>query len=240
MSVVFGDVLRLRRCDVGAEGDPINAIRRSKEHRAHRGAGQVVTDPSGIDGREHALDAADPSVGGVRAGLRGCTRPATCSAARNLLYAQTHATVPPYACVPTGRWNCTLSSRLPRRHNCYSMWKTCDASRCAAALRDDGFAEDAIPMRAEAILPAVPEDRLTTSRNLERLPRRHGQARDREDPQPVKLWVACQGLEEDGDGGEVHRDQLNGWPVLLRQLAHHRGDRGRSSLRASYARVSCC
>ena len=160
------------------KADPINAAFAAEGIRAlTEGLPKVVTDPSGIDGREHALYAAYLSAVAFASAGSGLHHKIchVLGGAYNLPHAQTHATVLPYVLAFNGPAAPDAEHRIAAAFGSNraidgleDLRRELDAPR---ALRDYGFAEDAIPEAAEAILPAVPESnpRPVTVADLERL-----------------------------------------------------------------------
>jgi alcohol dehydrogenase class IV len=158
--------------------DPINAALAAEGIRAlAEGLPKVVADPSGIDGREHALYAAYLSAVAFASAGSGLHHKIchVLGGAYNLPHAQTHATVLPYVLAFNGPAAPDAERRIAAAFGSNraidgleDLRRQLDAPR---ALRDYGFTEDAIPDAAEAILPAVPESnpRPVTVGDLERL-----------------------------------------------------------------------
>ena len=160
------------------KADPINAAFAAEGIRAlAEGLPKVVTDPSGIDGREHALYAAYLSAVAFASAGSGLHHKIchVLGGAYNLPHAQTHATVLPYVLAFNGPAAPDAEHRIAVAFGSNQaidgledLRRELDAPR---ALRDYGFTEDAIPEAAEAILPAVPASnpRSVTVADLERL-----------------------------------------------------------------------
>jgi len=160
------------------KADPINAAFAAEGIRAlAEGLPKVVTDPSGIDGREHALYAAYLSAVAFASAGSGLHHKIchVLGGAYNLPHAQTHATVLPYVLAFNGPAAPDAEHRIAAAFGSNQaidgledLRRELDAPR---ALRDYGFTEDAIPEAAEAILPAVPASnpRSVTVADLERL-----------------------------------------------------------------------
>jgi maleylacetate reductase len=143
--------------------DPINAAFAAEGIRSlAAGLPRVVTDPFDLDGREHALYAAYLSATAFASAGSGLHHKIchVLGGAYNLPHAQTHAVVLPYvlafnapAAPEAGRRIAAAFGTASALDGLQALRAELDAPR---ALRDYGFAEDAIPAAAEAILPAVP------------------------------------------------------------------------------------
>jgi maleylacetate reductase len=158
--------------------DPINAAFAAEGIRSlATGLPRVVTDPFDLDGREHALYAAYLSATAFASAGSGLHHKIchVLGGAYNLPHAQTHAVVLPYVLA----FNAPGAAEAERRiaaafgagsaiDGLQSLRTELDAPR---ALGDYGFARDAIPAAAEAILPAVPPSnpRPVTAEDLRRL-----------------------------------------------------------------------
>jgi alcohol dehydrogenase class IV len=160
------------------KADPINAAFALEGIRAlAEGLPKVVTDPSGIDGREHALYAAYLSAVAFASAGSGLHHKIchVLGGAYNLPHAQTHATVLPYVLAFNGPAAPDAERRIATAFGSNRAIDGLEDLRrelgAPRALRDYGFAEDAIPEAAEAILPAVPpgNPRPVTAADLERL-----------------------------------------------------------------------
>ena len=158
--------------------DQRRARRRGHPRRWPTGLPKVVADPSGIDGREHALYAAYLSAAAFASAGSGLHHKIchVLGGNYNLPHAQTHATVLPYVLAFNGPAapDAERQDRRRVRHATgrSTAWKTCAASstrrtRCATTASP----RTAIPEAAEAILPAVPpgNPRPVTVADLERL-----------------------------------------------------------------------
>jgi alcohol dehydrogenase class IV len=160
------------------KADPINAALAAEGIRAlAEGLPKVVTDPSGIDGREYALYAAYLSAVAF-ASAGSALHHEIChvlGGAYNLPHAQTHAIVLPYVLAFNGPAAPEAAHRIAAAFGTNRAIDGLEDLRreigAPHALRDYGFAEDAIPEAAEAILPAVPPSnpRPVTVADLERL-----------------------------------------------------------------------
>ena len=160
------------------KADPINAALAAEGIRAlAEGLPKVVADPSGIDGREHALYAAYLSAVAF-ASAGSALHHKIChvlGGAYNLPHAQTHAIVLPYVLAFNGPAAPDAEHRIAAAFGTNRAIDGLEDLRrelgAPHALRDYGFAEDAIPAAAEAILPAVPpgNPRPVTVADLERL-----------------------------------------------------------------------
>src|SRR5580700_4423129 len=160
------------------KADPINAALAAEGIRAlAEGLPKVVTDPSGIDGREHALYAAYLSAVAFASAGSGLHHKIchVLGGAYNLPHAQTHAIVLPYVLAFNGPAAPDAEHRIATAFGTNRAIDGLEDLRrelgAPHALRDYGFAEDAIPEAAEAILPAVPpgNPRPVTVADLERL-----------------------------------------------------------------------
>jgi maleylacetate reductase len=160
------------------KADPINAALAAEGIRAlAEGLPKVVADPSGIDGREHALYAAYLSAVAFASAGSGLHHKIchVLGGAYNLPHAQTHAIVLPYVLAFNGPAAPDAEHRIATAFGTNRAIDGLEDLRrelgAPHALRDYGFAEDAIPAAAEAILPVVPpgNPRPVTVADLERL-----------------------------------------------------------------------
>jgi maleylacetate reductase len=160
------------------KADPINAALAAEGIRAlAEGLPKVVADPSGIDGREHALYAAYLSAVAFASAGSGLHHKIchVLGGAYNLPHAQTHAIVLPYVLAFNGPAAPDAEHRIATAFGTNRAIDGLEDLRrelgAPHALRDYGFAEDAIPEAAEAILPVVPpgNPRPVTVADLERL-----------------------------------------------------------------------
>jgi maleylacetate reductase len=163
--------------------DPINAAFAAEGIRSlAAGLPRVVADPLDLEGREQALYAAYLSATAFASAGSGLHHKIchVLGGAYNLPHAQTHAIVLPYVLA----FNAPAAPEAERRiaqsfdagpfgagtaiGGLQALRQELDAPR---ALRDFGFAEDAIPDAADAILPAVPPSnpRPVTAEDLRRL-----------------------------------------------------------------------
>ena len=158
--------------------DPINSAFAAEGIRSlQAGLPKVVAEPTGLEGREHALYAAYLSAVAFASAGSGLHHKIChlLGGAYNLPHAQTHATVLPYVLA----FNAPAAPEAERRiagafgttraiDGLQDLRRGLDAPR---ALRDYGFTEDAIPAAADAILPAVPPSnpRPVTADDLRRL-----------------------------------------------------------------------
>jgi maleylacetate reductase len=162
----------------GPKADPINAAFAAEGIRALRaGLPQVAADPSGLDGREHALYAAYLSAVAFASAGSGLHHKIchVLGGTYNLPHAQTHAVVLPYVLALNGPAAPEAEHRIAAA---FGTSRAIDGLQdlrrelgAPHALRDYGFAEDAIPEAADAILPAVPpgNPRPVTAGDLRRL-----------------------------------------------------------------------
>jgi maleylacetate reductase len=160
------------------KADPINAAFAAEGIRAlTEGLPKVVTDPSGIDGREHALYAAYLSAVAFASAGSGLHHKIchVLGGKYNLPHAQTHATVLPYVLAYNGPEAGEAEARMAGAFGFGSALDGLQDLRAKLdaphALRDYGLAEASIPEAAAAILPSVPPSnpRPVSEADLERL-----------------------------------------------------------------------
>jgi len=158
--------------------DPINAAFAAEGIRSlAAGLPRVVTDPFDLEGREHALYAAYLSATAFASAGSGLHHKVchVLGGAYNLPHAQTHAVVLPYVLAFNAPAAAEAARRIAAAFGTATAINGLQALRdeldAPSALRDYGFAEDAIPEAAEAILPAVPPSnpRPVTAEDLRRL-----------------------------------------------------------------------
>ena len=158
--------------------DPINAAFAAEGIRSlAAGLPRVVTDPFDLEGREHALYAAYLSATAFASAGSGLHHKVchVLGGAYNLPHAQTHAVVLPYVLAFNAPAAAEAAQRIAAAFGTATAINGLQALRdeldAPSALRDYGFAEDAIPEAAEAILPAVPPSnpRPVTAEDLRRL-----------------------------------------------------------------------
>jgi len=158
--------------------DPINAAFAAEGIRSlAAGLPRVVTDPFDLEGREHALYAAYLSATAFASAGSGLHHKVchVLGGAYNLPHAQTHAVVLPYVLAFNAPAAAEAARRIAAAFGTATAINGLQALRdeldAPSALRDYGFAEDAIPEAAEAILPAVPPSnpRPVTAEELRRL-----------------------------------------------------------------------
>jgi len=147
----------------GPSADPINTVLASEGIRSlAAGLPKVVSDPEGLDGREHVLYAAYLSAAAFASAGSGLHHKIchVLGGKYNLPHAQTHATVLPYVLAFNGPAAPGAERRIAGAFGAeraidglQALKRELDAPR---ALRDYGFAEDSIAAAAEAILPSVP------------------------------------------------------------------------------------
>ena len=104
---------------MGAQGRPDQRrIRRRRHPRSAEGLPKVVTDPSGIDGREHALYASYLSAVAFASAGSGLHHKIchVLGGAYNLPHAQTHATVLPYVLAFNGPAAPDAEHRIAAEH----------------------------------------------------------------------------------------------------------------------------
>jgi alcohol dehydrogenase class IV len=158
--------------------DPVNAAFAAEGIRSlAAGLPKVVTDPFGLEGREHTLYAAYLSAVAFASAGSGLHHKIchVLGGAYNLPHAQTHAVVLPYVLA----FNAPAAPQAEQRiaaafgtahgiDGLQALRTELDAPR---ALRDYGFAGDAIAEAADAIMPAVPpgNPRPVTAEDLRRL-----------------------------------------------------------------------
>ncbi len=158
--------------------DPVNAAFAAEGIRSlAAGLPRVVTDPFGLDGREHALYAAYLSAAAFASAGSGLHHKIchVLGGAYNLPHAQTHAVVLPYVLA----FNAPAAPEAERRiAAAFGAGRATDGLHALRAelgapraLADYGFTEDAIGAAADAILPAVPpgNPREVTAGDLRRL-----------------------------------------------------------------------
>jgi alcohol dehydrogenase class IV len=160
------------------KADPINAAFAAEGIRSlAAGLPRVVTDPFDLNGREMALYASYLSAVAF-ASAGSALHHKIChvlGGAYNLPHAQTHAIVLPYVLAFNGPAAPEAEHRIAAAFGTNRAIDGLEDLRrelgAPHALRDYGFAEDAIPEAAEAILPAVPpgNPRPVTVADLERL-----------------------------------------------------------------------
>jgi maleylacetate reductase len=160
------------------KADPVNAAFAAEGIRSLRaGLPKVAADPSGLDGREHALYAAYLSAVAFASAGSGLHHKIchVLGGAYNLPHAQTHAVMLPYVLAFNGPAAPEAERRIAAAFGAnraidglQDLRRELDAPR---ALRDYGFSQDAIPEAADAILPAVPpgNPRPVTAEDLRRL-----------------------------------------------------------------------
>lgn len=158
--------------------DPIDQALAAEGIRAIRlGLPAVVSDPTGLDGREQTLYGAYLAAVAFSSAGSGLHHKIchVLGGKYNLPHAQTHAVVLPYVLAFNAPAAPDAERRLAAAFDAdraitglQELKDTLDAPR---ALRDFGFNESDIPEAAAAILPAVPADNPTpvTIGNLERL-----------------------------------------------------------------------
>jgi maleylacetate reductase len=141
------------------------------------GLPQIVADPAGLPGREHALYAAYLSAAAFASAGSGLHHKIchVLGGAYNLPHAQTHAVVLPYVLA----YNAPHAPAAERRiaaafgtqHALDGLQRLRADLNAPQALRDYGFDEAAIPAAAAAILPVVPPDnpRPVSAADLRRL-----------------------------------------------------------------------
>jgi alcohol dehydrogenase class IV len=160
------------------KADPINAAFAAEGIRSlAAGLPKVVTDPSGLDGREHALYAAYLSATAFASAGSGLHHKIchVLGGAYNLPHAQTHAVVLPYVLAFNAPAAPDAEARIAAAFGTTMAIDGLQALRAELdaprALRDYGFTEAAIPEAADAILPAVPPSnpRPVTAEDLRRL-----------------------------------------------------------------------
>ena len=158
--------------------DPVNAAFAAEGIRSLAvGLPRVVADPMDLDGREHALYAAYLSATAFASAGSGLHHKIchVLGGAYNLPHAQTHAIVLPYVLAFNGPAAPDAEHRIAAAFGTNRAIDGLEDLRrelgAPHALRDYGFAENAIPEAAEAILPAVPpgNPRPVTVADLERL-----------------------------------------------------------------------
>jgi maleylacetate reductase len=147
----------------GPSADPINAALAAEGIRSMAtGLPQVVTDPEGLEGRERTLYAAYLSAAAFASAGSGLHHKIchVLGGKYNLPHAQTHATVLPYVLAFNGPAAPDAEQRIATAFGSASAIDGLLALKrqlnAPHALRDYGFAEDAIGEAAEAILPSVP------------------------------------------------------------------------------------
>jgi maleylacetate reductase len=147
----------------GPSADPINAALAAEGIRSlATGLPQVVTDPEGLEGRERTLYAAYLSAAAFASAGSGLHHKIchVLGGKYNLPHAQTHATVLPYVLAFNGPAAPDAEQRIATAFGSASAIDGLLALKrqlnAPHALRDYGFAEDAIGEAAEAILPSVP------------------------------------------------------------------------------------
>jgi maleylacetate reductase len=147
----------------GPTADPINAALAAEGIRSlAEGLPEVAAAPEGLDGREHALYAAYLSAAAFASAGSGLHHKIchVLGGRYSLPHAQTHATVLPYVLA----FNSPAAPDAERRIAAAFGSQTASDGLAALkrqlnaphALRDYGFAEDAIADAADAILPSVP------------------------------------------------------------------------------------
>ena len=158
--------------------DPINAALAGEGIRSlATGLPRVVSDPFDLNGREMALYASYLSAVAFASAGSGLHHKIchVLGGAYNLPHAQTHAIVLPYVLAFNGPAAPDAERRIAAAFGTNRAIDGLEDLRreigAPHALRDYGFAEDAIPVAAEAILPVVPADnpRPVTVADLERL-----------------------------------------------------------------------
>jgi maleylacetate reductase len=147
----------------GPSADPINAALAAEGIRSlATGLPQVVTDPEGLEGRERTLYAAYLSAAAFASAGSGLHHKIchVLGGKYNLPHAQTHATVLPYVLAFNGPAAPDAEQRIATAFGSATAIDGLLALKrqlnAPHALRDYGFAEDAIGEAAEAILPSVP------------------------------------------------------------------------------------
>jgi maleylacetate reductase len=147
----------------GPSADPINAALAAEGIRSlAAGLPQVVTDPEGLEGRERTLYAAYLSAAAFASAGSGLHHKIchVLGGKYNLPHAQTHATVLPYVLAFNGPAAPDAEQRIATAFGSATAIDGLLALKrqlnAPHALRDYGFAEDAIGEAAEAILPSVP------------------------------------------------------------------------------------
>ncbi len=160
------------------KADPINAALAGEGIRSlAAGLPRVVSDPFDLNGREMALYASYLSAVAFASAGSGLHHKIchVLGGAYNLPHAQTHAIVLPYVLAFNGPAAPDAEHRIAAAFGTNRAIDGLEDLRrelgAPHALRDYGFAEDAIPEAAEAILPAVPpgNPRPVTVADLERL-----------------------------------------------------------------------
>jgi len=160
------------------KADPINAALAGEGIRSlATGLPKVVSDPFDLNGREMALYASYLSAVAFASAGSGLHHKIchVLGGAYNLPHAQTHAIVLPYVLAFNGPAAPDAERRIAAAFGTNRAIDGLEDLRrelgAPHALRDYGFAEDAIPEAAEAILPAVPESnpRPVTAEDLRRL-----------------------------------------------------------------------
>jgi maleylacetate reductase len=147
----------------GPNADPINAALAAEGIRSlAAGLPMVVADPENLDGREHTLYAAYLSAAAFASAGSGLHHKIchVLGGKYNLPHAQTHATVLPYVLAFNGPAAPDAERRIADAFGADRAIDGLQALKQALdaphALRDYGFAEDAIGEAADAILPSVP------------------------------------------------------------------------------------
>jgi maleylacetate reductase len=147
----------------GPSADPINAALAAEGVRSlAAGLPQVVADPEGLEGRERTLYAAYLSAAAFASAGSGLHHKIchVLGGKYNLPHAQTHATVLPYVLAFNGPAAPDAEQRIATAFGSATAIDGLLALKrqlnAPHALRDYGFAEDAIGEAAEAILPSVP------------------------------------------------------------------------------------
>jgi maleylacetate reductase len=147
----------------GPNADPINGALAAEGIRSlAAGLPQVVADPGGLEGREHALYAAYLSAAAFASAGSGLHHKIchVLGGKYNLPHAQTHATVLPYVLAFNGPAAPDAVRRIATAFGSATAIDGLQALKrqlsAPSALRDYGFAEDSIAEAADAILPSVP------------------------------------------------------------------------------------
>jgi maleylacetate reductase len=158
--------------------DPINQALGAEGIRAlTAGLPQVLTDPTGVEGREQALYGAYLSAVAFASAGSGLHHKIchVLGGAYNLPHAQTHATVVPYVLGFNAPFAPHAEKRMAAAFGAASAVDGLDRLRTALeaprALQDYGFREVDIPEAVQLILPALPPSnpRPVTAENLEAL-----------------------------------------------------------------------
>ncbi|MET9265321.1 maleylacetate reductase [Amycolatopsis sp. NPDC004079] len=150
------------------QSDPINAALAAEGVRAlNAGLPEVAKDPSGVDGREHALYGAYLAAAAFASAGSGLHHKIchVLGGMYDLPHAQTHAVVLPYVLAFNAPNAPGADRRLAAAFGTDTALAGLQALRARlnapAALRDYGLAESDLPAAVKAILEAVPESNPT-------------------------------------------------------------------------------